>query len=391
MFENKILYSNNTTPTANRIAISVFFFISGFNFAAWSSQIPRIQKQLQLNDAELGSVLTALPTGLMITMPLAGIVLSKVRSRNVMLYSSLVYTVLLCLLGMVESVWQIVVILFLFGASRNFFNISVNTQSVAAQALYKKSILTSFHGIWSLAALFGAGVSFIFISLHFSILLHFCIMAFISLILIAIFYRNTLDDTDIKNNTSFAFRLPDKSLLQLGCIGFIVMVCEGTMSDWSSIYFSKVVQLPDTKITIGYIAYLSAMVLGRFLGDWLVTTFGEKKIIQLSSILIAFGFVLSVIFPFVITASIGFIAVGFGVSCIMPLIYSITRKISNLPTGVAIASIGTISYLGFLIGPTIVGYIAQLFNLQWSFVLVALVAFCIYLIIFRLPIKLVKQ
>lgn len=103
--------------------MSVFFFISGFNFAAWAARIPALQKQLNLNDAELGTVLAALPTGLIITMPIAGVVLSKVSSRYVMLISAVVYTALLCFLGTATNIWEAAVILFLFGASRNFFNI----------------------------------------------------------------------------------------------------------------------------------------------------------------------------------------------------------------------------------------------------------------------------
>ncbi len=384
MFKKHIHINTSVSPFASRIAVSIFFFISGFNFAAFAARIPALQKQLQLNDAELGTVLAALPAGLMITMPLAGFVLSSLSSRTVMIISSIVYTILLCGLALVTKVWEAAVILFLFGAARNFFNISVNTQSIGVQALYQKSIITTFHGIWSIAALTGAALSFLLISIETSMFTHFIIVALVSLTLIALAFSYTLIQ-DIKVSTKkVVFALPDKPLVKLGFIGFISMVCEGTMSDWSGVYFAKVVQVEDSLVTVGYVAYLAAMVGGRFAGDWLVNKVGVKPFLQISSILIASGFLIAVFMPYLITAAIGFILIGFGVSCIMPLVFSITPTISNLPTGSAVAAISTVSYLGFLTGPPIVGYIAHAVNLKWSFVATAIISIFIYFIVYLL-------
>jgi MFS family permease len=219
----------------NRIAVSVFFFVSGFNFAAWAARIPALQKQLGLNDAQLGSLLAVLPTGLMLAMPLASVVLTKYGSKQVMLISSLCYTCLLCVLGTATHVAEAAVVLFLFGASRNFFNISVNTQSIGVQALYQKSIVTTFHGIWSLSALLGAALSFWFTRMQVSVLHHFIIVAIISIVLIALVYKYTLKEDKKSPTPTKGFAWPDKPLVKLGMIGFASMVCEGTMSDWCGI------------------------------------------------------------------------------------------------------------------------------------------------------------
>ena len=374
------------TPFSNRVAVSIFFFISGFNFAAWAARIPALQRQLKLSDAQLGTVLAALPTGLMITMPLAGFVLNKFSSRHVMLVSSIVYTCLLCLLGVATNVTEAVIILFLFGASRNFFNISVNTQSIGVQALYSKSIVTTFHGIWSLAALTGAALSFLFTRLSVTIVNHFLIVAISSIVLIIIVFRFTLKTDKRSITKTKGFVMPDRPLIKLGMIGFASMVCEGTMSDWSGIYLSKVVGVHDNLITIGYIAYLSAMVSGRFAGDFLVNMVGVKKLLQMSGASIGIGFLLAISFPTLISATFGFAMIGFGVSCIMPLVFSITPKISSLGTGSAIAAISTVSYLGFLAGPPIVGYIAQAANLKWAFSVCILLSLLVNFLVIKLRI-----
>ena len=361
---------------SKRFAVGVFFFISGFNFAAWAARIPSMQKQLHLNDAELGNVLTALPTGLMFTMPFAGILLNKLRGRNVMLISAITYTFLLCFLSIASNTWEAMSILFLFGASRNLFNISINTQAISIQALFSKSIITTFHGVWSLAALAGAALSFLLISFSISMLHHFLIVALISVILISIVFKHSFDHDDKQqyDSKSLVFAWPDKFLIKLGMIGFASMVCEGTMSDWSGIYFSKIMMVSDKLITIGYVAYLAAMVSGRFLGDWLINRMGVKKLLQLSSRSIVIGFLIAILLPYLPTAILGFMMIGFGVSCIMPLVFVITPKVSIKPTGHAIAAVSTVSYLGFLSGPPIVGYIAHATNLKWSFLLAMVIA-----------------
>lgn len=371
-------------PFKARLAISIFFFISGFNFAAWAARIPSLQKQLNLNEAELGTVLAALPFGLMLTMPLAGMLLNKVNSKLVLIYSSITYSVLLYMLGLAMEVWEAVLILFLFGASRNFFNISVNTQSIGVQKLFTKSIITSFHGIWSLAALTGAGISFLMNMGDVSMRNHFLSVTVFSLLLILIVNKYVLNADAPAEKKPIAFVMPDKPLFKLGFIGFISMVCEGTMSDWSGVYFAKVVKVGDAYVTTGYVAYLTAMVIGRFAGDWLVNRIGIRYLLQVSSIMIFSGFLIAVIFPTTIVASIGFLMIGFGVSCIMPLVFSLTPTVSKLPTGSAVAAISTVSYLGFLTGPPVVGYIAQALDLKISFLVSALVACVIFFIAYSL-------
>jgi MFS family permease len=144
-----------------RIANAVFFFISGFGYTTWASRIPSIQHQLHLNEAQLGAALFALPIGLMATMPITGQLLSRFSSSKIMLFGAVAFTVMLGLLGYVTQYWQFIIVLFCFGSSRNLLNLSTNTEALGVQALYKKSIMTTFHGIWSLAGFGGAALSYL--------------------------------------------------------------------------------------------------------------------------------------------------------------------------------------------------------------------------------------
>ena len=151
-------------PRTARIAVSNFFFITGLCFATWAARIPDIQHHLGLNDAGLGSVLFAMPVGSMLCLPLAGWLVTRFGSRACMLIGSFLYTSLLCMLGLADTVWELVVILFFYGMAGNMMNISVNTQAVGVEALYKRSIMASFHGLWSLAGFTGAAIGTLMVS-----------------------------------------------------------------------------------------------------------------------------------------------------------------------------------------------------------------------------------
>jgi MFS family permease len=339
-----------------------------------------LQKQLQLNDVALGTLLSVLPLGLMTAMPFAGISMAKYSSRKIMLVSAIIYTLLLLLLGNVHTWWQAAIVLFMFGFARTFFNIAVNTQALGVQAFFQKSIITTLHGIWSLAALFGAAVSLLFMSIDASVQIHFIVVSICSLVLIGLFYKTTL----VANNTSAekrkAFAMPDKSLLLLGSIAFLCMMCEGTMSDWSGIYFEKVVHMPERYIATGYIVYLTAMVTGRFIGDYIINRMGRIKLLQITSVLVLSGFLLAVAFPNPFIASLGFLLIGFGVSCTVPMVFALAAATSKLPHGTAIAAVSTVGYIGFLLGPPIVGYFSGIATLRVAFLVIGITASIIFIL-----------
>jgi len=168
------------------------------------------------------------------------------------------------------------------------------------------------------------------------------------------------------------FVKPDNYIIKLGMIAFASMICEGTMFDWSSIYFEKVVKAPVELTRVGYVAFMSTMAGGRFAADWLVTRFGIKRILQTSGIVIVTGMSLAVAFPSVLFSTLGFLMIGLGVSSVVPLAYSLAGKSKTMLPGLALAAVSSIGFLGFLIGPPIIGFIAQLLSLRWSLILVAL-------------------
>jgi MFS family permease len=362
--------ATHQNKVAIRLAVTVFFFTQGICFASWASRIPDIKLLLGLNDAQLGTILFALPAGLMTSLPLSGWLVTRFGSRRMLLVGATLYTLTLVLIGLVADRWQLTGALFMFGFFGNLVNIAVNTQAIGVEAIYGKSIMASFHGAWSLAGFTGASIAWFLVSLNIVPFHHFLMVAGLVFVLVAIAYKRTLPATRGSSDTPL-FARPDGLLLRLGVIGFFGMACEGTMFDWSGVYFQKIVEAPEKLVTLGYVAFMSTMTGGRFVGDALSNRLGRKKMLQLSGALITTGLLVSVFLPTLITATIGFLLVGFGVSSVVPLVYGAAGKAGTLSPGVALAAVSTISFFGFLLGPPVIGWIAEAANLRYSFALIA--------------------
>jgi MFS family permease len=362
-----------TSPRNIRIANAVFFFISGFSYSAWASRIPTIKHNMHLNEAQLGGILFALPVGLMLTMPLTNYLLARYSSRAIMLLGALSFNLMLCFVGFASLPWQLVIILLGFGSSRNLFNVSTNAQAVSVQRLYDKSIITTFHGIWSVAGFAGASLGFVMVSFNIAPDWHLPAVG-ISMMALSLFaFSNTLYEPVVKSmEKKPVFSLPDKFLIKFSVIAFVSMACENTMYDWSGIYFEKAIHASKQTATAAFVFYMVAMTAGRFLGDKFVGRIGIKRILFYSGIFISVGLLTAVLLPYIIPAILGFILVGLGVSCIVPLVFSLAGKSTSMSSARALASISTISYLGFLIVPPLVGFIAEAAGIRVSFGIIAL-------------------
>jgi MFS family permease len=361
-----------------RIAVGVLFFMAGLCFSSWASRIATVQQNLGLTDAALGAVLFSLPVGLMLSLPFSGWAITKVGSKKVLLGAILVYGICLITLGLAETTLQLIVCLVCFGFSSNAVNISVNTQAVVAERMYERPIMASFHGLWSLAGFAGAGIGTIMIANHINPFRHFVIVLAILAVGVTIASRYLHNDVGLpKTDSVVKTKLLERlrlmlPLLTLGSIAFCSMICEGAMFDWSVIYFKKVVAAPIALQGAGFTAFMLTMAGGRFVADLFAGRFGLKRTLQVSGSLTVTGLLTAVIFPHLYTAMAGFMLVGIGVSSVVPMVYSAAGKSKTMSAGVALAAVSTIGFVGFLIGPPVIGFIAGLATLRASFVFIAI-------------------
>ncbi len=355
-----------------RWAISLLYFAMGLCFATWASRIPVIKTTLNLSEGELGGILFALPAGQLLAMLFSGKTIARYGSHKILPYALCLYAIGLIGLGLANYSWQLALGLFFFGFAGNFCNISINTQGVLTEGLYKKTLMGSFHGSWSLAGFVGALIGLVLLSFTISTLIHFIIVAIIAVFILFLNYSFLIKVKPQKQISieKKRFTKPDSDLIWLGVIGFCCMASEGVMFDWSGVYFKEIVKAPGALVILGYTSFMIMMASGRFIGDKLVHKFGSKKVLQFSGFTISIGLFLAVLFPYIIPCTLSFMLVGIGVSSVIPTVYSTAGKNTKVPTSVALTTVSSVSFLGFLIGPPIIGYVAELTSLKYSFALI---------------------
>lgn len=372
-----------------RLATSLFFFGMGFCFATWASRIPDIKSALHLSEAALGTLLFAMPIGQLFAMPFSGKVVTKYGSRTMTFLGLLLYAACLPLIGLASTKWHLALGLFLFGLFGNFCNIAVNTQGVHTQQLFDKPIMGSFHGSWSLAGFFGALTGLLMLALELTVLQHFGIAFAFVLIIIATnqkFMIKSKAKQATENATYSFWKNPDKNLLLLGLICFCGMASEGIMFDWSGVYFKEIIKAPGALVVLGYTTFMISMASGRFLSDFLVARYGARKVLIISGLVISAGLYSAVLWPYLIPCTFAFMLVGFGVSNVVPIIFNVAGNNENVPTGIALTIVTSISFLGFLMGPPLIGYIAELTSLKLSFAFIGVFGVLVSLLVWRLKV-----
>lgn len=358
-------------PGMARLAVSLFFLLNGFLFASWVSRIPVIQDQLGLSHGTLGVALLAGAGGAVVTMPIAGLLISRVGSESLLKWLIVPYCISLPMLAAAPNFWALLSVLFLFGATHGGLDVAMNAQSVAVAHRYRKPVISSFHAMFSVGGLAGAGTGALLAFLKLSPVLHFTAVG-IGMAAIGLWAgRHLLHGVDRvqKDPEETGFRLPPKSLIPLGIVAVAVLMGEGAMADWTGVYLHKTLGSSEAIAAAGYAAFSVAMAVGRLCGDRLSEKFSDVGMVQTSGLIAAAGLGLALVSGSPWISLIGFMMVGAGYSTVVPLVFGAAGRTPGVKTGVALASVTTMGYFGFLIGPPIIGFAAELMGLRGALAL----------------------
>ncbi len=351
-----------------RVAVAAYYFVPGLVFASWASRIPDVKHLLHLNNGQLGSILLAIPLGQLLMMGFSGVLVSKLGSKKMLVVAEVLYAAVLLAMGCSSTVFHLTLSLVGFGMMANLMNIATNTQACLVEKLYGRNIMSSFHGLWSLGGFAGGIVGAVFANTVLPIEAHFGTVLALSLLILAAGFHFLVNDeqamAEEEDVPKFSFRTIDPVLFLLGLMGFAGMFCEGTVYDWSGVYFTSVVKPDEVFICAGYVAGMGAMTLGRFLADGFVTRYGAARVLKVCGLLILCGLLLATLLPYLVTATLGFLLVGFGISSSVPICYSIAGKLGTVKASIAITIVSSISFFGFLVGPPVIGWLAEAFNLR---------------------------
>jgi MFS family permease len=349
-----------------RLFLSIFFFTSGFGFASWASRIPTIKSSFDLNDAELGTILLAMPITSLLGVPISGWMVGRYDSRVPLAIAFTLLAISVFFIGFAPSVVTLVASISLFSFALRLLNISMNTQAITLQKKFERKINGSFHGLWSTGGILGVGFSTLLVGFKINMNIHLLIVSTLILTITVISYRHLIRDDRVVSGSKFKLGKPDPYIIYLGLLLFFACVCEGGMFDWSGIYFKEVVNVEI--FTWGYLTFMICMALSRFASDRIIERIGMAKTYIVSASFIIAGITIAVLFPNFWTAIIGFCLVGLGTASIIPMCYLLAGSSTKYSPGIVISIIATYGIVGMLVGPPLIGYLSHAFNLRIAFI-----------------------
>jgi MFS family permease len=354
-----------------RFAVKALFFLNGFVHANLFSRLPRIQDQFRIDNGTIGIVLLAASFGALIAMPFTGWAIIRNGSRRIVLYSAYLYCAFVPFIPFAPNLPMLIILFFAIGISTGMLDVAMNSQAVMIEQQWGKPIMTSFHAFFSIGMMLGAMAGAGFSTFDTPLKVHLIIIGIVSLATVFVArYFLIVDAPASKEPEGPAFRLPNAAMVGIGIIAFCCMLGEGAMADWSTNYMENIAHASKSMAPLGLSAFALAMTVGRVFGDSARLRYGDRKLMVICGLISAAGLTLSILVtdPTVVIA--GFFIVGLGLSAVVPIAYSVAGSAKGLPPGVGLAMVTTVGYAGFLFGPPIIGFIADLFTLRLALLLV---------------------
>ncbi|MEQ9423066.1 MAG: MFS transporter [Cyclobacteriaceae bacterium] len=358
-----------------RVAVSTLFFINGFLYANWASRLPELEQQLNISHAQLGSLLFTLALGAVSAMPFTGWFAMKFGSANVIKLMAVLICFSIVFLAVPDALIAVSLVFFMIGVSNGAMDVVMNEQAVLVERNWKKTIMSSFHAVWSIGMAVGAVAASLFSKAEIPLQSHLMIVCSFALMIFLFATRYLIKERVKSDGQSSSFMLPTKAIIPLGLIAFCGMLSEGAMADWSAIYMNQVIGATEALSALVVGAFGVAMTIGRVFGDYLTEKLGKKKLMVMNAIVAILGFTLALGVATSLTTVVGFFMVGLGLATIVPIIYSTAGNTPGISPSLGIAMATTIGYSGFFVGPPVIGYLGDVFGLRrgLSFALVLLI------------------
>jgi hypothetical protein len=356
-----------------RASVGLVFGVCGAAFATWAARVPAAQHRLGLTPGQLAIALFGLAAGSVITLAGSGALITRVGSCAGAAAGAALLGLGLALVPAAGSLPSFAAALFALGAGNSLLDVSMNAHAARVERAYGRPIFAGFHAFWNIGGLAGSGIAAVAAARHVPIAVEFPVTGAALLALgLGATRAGFLRGAD-EGQGGAGFAWPGRVLLALGVIAFCGFVAEGTVNDWSAVYLSSAAAAPPAVASLGYFAFSVAMIGVRLVADRLVTRIGAVRLTRLAGIVAVAGYALVIAVPDPAADLAGFAVIGLGVAAIVPLAWSAAGRRQPEAPGRAIAGVATLGYLGFLLGPVLIGGLAGLAGLRLAFIAAAAV------------------
>jgi len=350
-------------PLKPVLAVGFLFAASSLLFGTWVAAIPSIKERFSFTDGSLGLTLLLSPLGAITGVFISTKVFSKIPVGKWMFTGYLILCVIMIL--QINSVNRLMlwICLYSFGLISFLNGVSTNATISLMEKKYDRLLMSSCHALYSLGGAISAGLAALLVAFDIARGWQIVLVVFIIVAVIFSTRHYLLANLDIIHSGS-GIKLPSLSVFSISFICMILFMAEGCVADWSGIYFKEVLHAPKIFISLGYGSFAVAMTIGRLNGDYIVSKTGNKKAVIWGCLLASAGFVLVVFTPVIALALLGYIIIGFGCSCIVPVLFRASANIPGLSKVEGFAMVTTGGLIGFLAGPSVIGFISEKLGLS---------------------------
>ncbi|MGH8889247.1 MAG: MFS transporter [Acidothermaceae bacterium] len=376
------MFADIPRPLARaRVGVSATFLLYGTILGTWTARIPAIKQKLALSDGHLSIALLAFAAGAIIGMQTSGPIVDRLRSTKVMVPA--VFADGLALIAPAYSVnlATLAVGLLVFGTVHGMLNVAMNVNAVEIQRAWGRPIISSCHAIYSIGGFIGAAIGGGFAYAHLGATATFVSTAALVVFVAALTTRwvavppgAEVAAVPAEAAPAGLGAAPLRGVLFLGVLAFCCLVGEGAAADWSAVYLRDNLHTTAGFAATAYAVFALMMTAGRSVGDQLALRLGPVRLVQVSGLLASAGLAICLLVDEPIAGVLGFGCLGAGLSCIAPQVFSAAGNRHPARAGNAIARVASLGFLGFVVGPVVIGSTAQVVGLPKALAIPALLA-----------------
>jgi MFS family permease len=354
-----------------RVAVTAVFVLNGVGIGSWAGRVPAVQNGLDLSNTQLGLALFGIALGAIVAMVSSGALVERRGSRHVLRVASVLFGVSLAIPAVMPSLSLLTLSLFAMGAFTGATDVSMNANGVEVEARYGRPLLAAMHAAFSAGGLVGAGIAAIVAAADIGVRPH---LAGVGLMIAAgswVAGRYVLSEerTQSTDRAPLLAR-PPRRLLAIGTIAFLCLLAEGSAADWSAVYLAQPLSAGAAVAALAFAAFSAAMVVGRIFGDHILTRIGATRVLLAGSAISAGGLGLALVIGHPLAGVLGFACLGAGLAGIVPIAFRASAITPGVAPGVGLAAVATMGYTGFLVGPPVIGAIADASTLPRALIVV---------------------
>lgn len=342
-----------------RWATRVQFLNLGVVIGVWGVHVPSVKAHYALDERTLALVLLSTSVGSLLTLFVAGRVVGALGARWTSVLAGAGVCLALGLSLVMPGLWALLPVMVLFGASQSVFDVAINAEGTTLETLSNRAVMSGFHGMFSLGAMIGAATAASMIKADISSVVQLAAVATFAVVSIALSSRGMLASHPGAQSTQAHFAWPKGTLLLIGMLICFGMLAEGVMYNWSVLYVNQELHAPQERAALAYVAFAGATALMRFAGDSVRARVSERTMLLAGPALAAAAMLTVLLVARPWAAMVGFAVVGVGLATVVPILYNAATRIPGVSRAAAIASVSSIGYVGFMVGPPIIGGIAH--------------------------------